>query len=682
MGISGSNHRNERVMLLSGEQVILHRPQGPDSRFLIKERDGKVVREVLASQLGALSIKGMGQIYTDQRLKDSQGHQDLIFLADDQTSICRTQGLGVYASTSKTIATYEGKIFHFVKDPKGRFIVLTEDGLLESASIENSSIDIQNDSGLSLAATGLFADVSRLQPHEFFLQYYSSVNSGIHGENSRCFAAFPKGEKIMDLGRQGWLFPEGTIFLHIPSAENPRPSNKQAHSEAIRILIKSQGQWRYYVYPTEFVSSSETVSEDEQLGSESIRQPGAIAASDTQNCWVCHSKTFNDRIQSFHDTVFNQVSPSGIMQTEFLRQVGLLTRERNPVEGLVPNPPTKASTQLLSEIASIVSRIQALATSWYGKQLRFPASPVPPGTAFSEDERLLALDAFKVTGDEKYRRLIIADGLPEHIQDNLSEWLSSVNIAEFDNSFDEGTHQDLLRINHLVTLMLTFPEAQRIAVHRLFAKAALVFMDVRKSSASYAVAPSSSDILSSADIRRYSTLRPFDVVWIDSLLEYYGITGAPWAFQEAKKFLGVSIIPMDDNFVVQFDRAIILRHCLLSLRAYELTGDSDYLKKSLDIWECFLLLAPTLDESLEERVLAAHCVLRFLFLDLDVAASDECLDVLAGFESILNSPELSDSQKISSVETSIAKLTISKALVDSKLINPELWMLRRARKDR
>jgi hypothetical protein len=61
---------------------------------------------------------------------------------------------------------------------------------------------------------------------------------------------------------------------------------------------------------------------------------------------------------------------------------------------------------------------------------------------------------------------------------------------------------------------------------------------------------------------------------------------------------------------------------------------------------------------------------------------DECFVVLSDFESILNSPELSDSQKKPSVETSIAKLEASKALVESKRINPELWMLRRARKDR
>jgi hypothetical protein len=370
------------------------------------------------------------------------------------------------------------------------------------------------------------------------------------------------------------------------------------------------------------------------------------------------------------------------MQTEFLRQVGLLTRDRNPVGEFVPNPPTKNSAQLLSEIASIVSRIQILATSWYGIHFGLSAPSFPSATAFSEDERILAMDAFKVTGDKRYRRFFIDDDWMEHFQKNLGELLSSVNMAEFSDSVDGYTHQDLLRINHLATLMMTSPEAQRTAVHRLFAKAALVFMDVRKSSAPYAVPPFSSDIPSSSDIRRYSSSGPFDMVWTDSLLEYYSSIGAPWALQEAKEYLDGFTIPERERVVVQSDRVKIFRFCLLSLRMFELTGDSQYLRKSAEIWAAFRLLTPTLDESFEERVLKARCVLRFLFLDLDVAVSDECFVVLSDFESILNSPELSDSQKKPSVETSIAKLEASKALVESKRINPELWMLRRARKDR
>ena len=678
VSISSSNNKNERVVLFSDEQIVLHRSQGTESRFLIKGRNGKVLREVFALglNLDALSIRGVSRIFTDKNLKNSQGNQDLIFLADNQTSICRTQGFGIQTLTSKPIAAYEGRIFQLAKDTEGRLLMLTEDGLLAPTSIENPLSDIPIESILSLADTGLFIDIAKLQPREYFLEYYPSFGSGCHGENSRYFVAFPEGANIKDLGRQGWLFPEGTIFLQMPTTESHRIANHRVKSEPIRILVKSQGQWRHYIYPLEVKPSNEANSATERPNDESILTSGQIQPSVSQKCWDCHSRFFNDGIQSFHDSVLSLTSPSGVLQSEYLRQVRLLTRDHSFVGGVPPVPPTKESTQLLSQVLTIVSRIQALAPNWYGQQLRLPSSSFPLKTVLNEEERLLGIDAFMVTGDERYRNFLVDDGWWDHIQEYISEWLTSITIGEFDKTLDGDLNLDLRPLNHMTTLILTLPEAGGANVHRLFAKAALVLMNARKSSSIY---PPSSY---SSDTRRYTTSRSFDIAWTDTLLEYYGSVGAPWALQEAKEILDGFAIPKEESAVVQSDRKIILQYCLLCLRAFELTGDAQFLKKSSEIWAFLASLTPTLDAPLEELVLKAHCALRFLFLDVDVVSSQECIRALASFELLVSGSGFSDSQDDSSKEFPIDKLIISKALIESKRIIPELMMFRRTQSDR
>jgi len=673
MSISSSNNKNERVVLFSDEQFVFHRAQGTDSRFLIKGRNGKVLREVFASglNLDALSVSGVSRIFTDKKLKNAQGDQDLIFLADDQTSICRTQGFGLRTSTSKAVAAYEGRIFQLTKDTEGQLLMLTEDGLLAPTSIEYPLSDIPNDRILSLADTGLFIDVAKLQPREYFLEYYPSVGSGCHGENSRYFVAFPEGENIKDLGRHGWLFPEGTIFLQMPSAERHRLSNHRVKSGLIRILVKSQGQWRHYIFPLEAKPSNEANSEVQQSNDESMLTSGRIQANGSQNCWDCHSRSYNDGIQSFHDSVLSLLSPSGVLQSEYLRQVRVLGRDHYAAGRMLPNPPKEDSTQLLSEIFGIVRRIQALAPNWYGRQFRQPNPTVPLETGLNDVEGLLWIDAFLVTGDEKYHNLLIDGDWWEFAQDRISEWLTSVATAESDQSLDEDLYLD-----YMASLICTHPEIERANVHRLFAKAALVVMKARKSSSTYP------PTLSRPGIARYTGSRSFDIAWTDTLLEYYGSVGAPWALQEAKGFMGGFAIPKEESVVVQSDRVEILRHCLLSLRAFELTGDSRFLEKSKEIWGFFESLAPKLDASIEELVLKAHCALRILFLDVDVVASQEHLHALASFESLLIGAELPDSRKESSIEFRNEKLAISKALIESKRIIPDLWMFRRTRIDR
>jgi hypothetical protein len=201
-------------------------------------------------------------------------------------------------------------------------------------------------------------------------------------------------------------------------------------------------------------------------------------------------------------------------------------------------------------------------------------------------------------------------------------------------------------------------------------------MNVRKSSSTFPPP------LSRPGIPRYTASRSFDIAWTDTLLEYYGSVGAPWALQEAKEFMGGFTIPKEESVSVQSDRADILRYCLLCLRAFELTEDPHFLEKSLEVWEFMESLAPKLDAPIEELVLKAHCALRFLFLDVDVVASQEYLRALASFESLLIGSGLSDSQKDFSIGLRNDKLAISKALIESKRIIPDLWIFRRTRIDR
>lgn len=673
MSISGSSNKNERVLLISDEQIVLHRPQGIKSCFVIKGRDGKVRSEVLVPelQLESLSVRGVSRIFIDQNKKNARGYQDLVFLADNQISICRTQDLGMDTSVNKTIASYQGRILQLTKDPEGRLLILTEDGLFTPTSLEHPLSDNPTASTLSIADTGLFTDVSKLQPREFFWEYYPSVSSGCHGDKSKYFVAFPEGASVKDLGRQGWLFPEGTIFLQMPSMERSRLLNPRVKSEPMRILIKSQGQWQHCVYPLDSGSFGEVDSAVGQRSDDAILSSDRSQLSVNQNCWDCHSRSFNDGIQSFHDSALDLVSPTGVLQSEYLRQVRVLGRDHYGAGSMLPNRPKEDSTQLLSEILRIVRRIQTLAPNWYGKEFRQHDSTVPLDTGLNDVRGLLWIDAFLVTGDERFHNLLIDGGWWEFAQDRISEWLISVTAAESDKSLDEDLYLDFM-----ASLISTHPEIERANVHRLFAKAALVVMNVRETSSTYPPP------LSRPSIPRYTASRSFDIAWTDTLLEYYSSVGAPWALQDAKEIMGGFTIPKEVSVVVQSDRVEILRYCLLSLRAFELTGDSHFLEKSREVWEFFESLAPKVDASIEELVLKAHCALRFLFLDVDVVASPEYLRALASFESLLIGSGLSDSQKEFSIELRNDKLAISKALIESKRIIPDLLMFRRTRIDR
>ena len=673
MSISGSSNKNERVLLISDEQIVLHRPQGTKSCFVIKGRDGKVRTEVLVPelQLESLSVRGVSHIFIDQNIKNARGYQDLVFLADNQTSICRTQGLGMDTTASKTIASYEGRILQLTKDTEGRLLILTEDGLFTPTSLEHPLSDNPTASTLSIADTGLFIDVSKLQPREFFLEYYPSVSSGCHGDKSRYFVAFPEGAAIKDLGRQGWLFPEGTIFLQMPSMERFRFLNPRVKAEPMRILIKSKGQWRHCIYPLESGSFGEVDSVVGQRSDDAILRSDRIQPSVNQNCWDCHSRSFNDGIQSFHDSALGLISPTGVLQSEYLRQVRVLASNHYPSSRMPPNPPKEDSTQLLSEILGVVRRIQTSAPNWYGQQFLQHNSTVPLDTGLNDVEGLLWIDAFLVTGDERFHNLLIDGGWWEFAQDRISEWLTSVTTAESDKSLDED-----LCLNYMASLICTHPEIERANVHRIFSEAALVVMNVRKSRSTYPPP------LSRPGIPRYIGSRSFDIAWADTLLEYYGGVGAPWALQEAKEIMVGFTIPKEESVFVQSDRVDILRFCLLSLRAFELTGDSHFLEKSTEVWKFFESLAPKVDASIEELVLKAHCALRFLFLNVDVVATPEYLRALASFESLLIGSGLSDLQKEFSMELRNEKLAISKALIESKRIIPDLWMFKRTRIDR
>lgn len=201
---------------------------------------------------------------------------------------------------------------------------------LESNPAANATPDFPR----KLSETGLFSDVSRMQPAAGVVRYEVNAPGWHDGATARHWFAAPAGAKFRPADNSQWQFDDGLAFvqtLSLDTSAGPR------HLET-RVLLKQENDWAAFTY---FWNESRTDAElvpatGRKVMLELPEGPRQWLVPSRTDCLVCHSRAGNFAL-GFGTRQLNRPlgGPDSMNQLHWLEQQDLI---RSGESALLPTP--------------------------------------------------------------------------------------------------------------------------------------------------------------------------------------------------------------------------------------------------------------------------------------------------------------------------------------------------------